>query len=127
VSDHQHVVFDDTAIVAAGRGSHLASRLIDRAHSADGLSLYATMCSLVEAERAYPGTAEHVASLPAFNLLDLDLPAALAVAKDATWSLAHTRYAAVPTLDRPDGALIATADPQQWSHQPVRIIDIRSG
>jgi hypothetical protein len=125
VSDHQHVVFDDTAMVAVGRGSQLASRLIHRAHATDGLSLYATTCALVEAERARPGTAEHVASLPAFSLIDLDLPAALAVARDSTWSMAHTRHAAAPTLDRPDGALVATADPRRWVGQQVPIIDVR--
>jgi hypothetical protein len=106
MNDHQHVIFDDTAIVAAGRGSQIASRLIYRAHTADGLSLYATTCALVEAERARLGTAEHVASLPAFNILDLDLSSAFAVARDTTWALAHTRHASAPTPDRPDGALI---------------------
>jgi hypothetical protein len=125
MNEHQHVIFDDTAIVAAARGSPIASRLIQRAHAADGLSLYATTCALVEAERSRLGTAEHVASLPGFNLLDLDLSAALAVARDTTWAVAHTRHAAAPTPDRPDGALIATADPARWSGQPVRLIDVR--
>ena len=123
--DHDHVVFDDSAMVAAGRGSPIASRLIDRAHAAQEVSLYATTCALVEAERTRPGTAQHVASLPAFNLIDLDLAAALAVARDATWAFAHTRHAAAPTPDRPDGALIATADPGRWSDEPVRVIDVR--
>jgi hypothetical protein len=115
-----------TAMVATAQGSQIASRLIHRAHTSAGLSLYATTCALVEAERARPGTAEHVASLPAFNILELDLPAALDVARDTTWALAHTRHAAAPDLDRPDGALIATADPGRWSGQPVRVIDVRS-
>ena len=122
---HHHVVFDDTAMVAAGRGNPIASRLIARAHTDEEMSLYATTCALVEAERARPGTAQHGASMPAFNLLDLDLPAALAVAQDATWAFAHTRHAAVPTPDRPDGALIATAEPGRWSDEPVRVIDVR--
>lgn len=126
MTDHQLVVFDHTAMIAAGRGSGLASRLIQRAHSDDGLSLFATTCALVEAERAHPGTAEHVASLPAFTLLDLDLSAALAVARDTTWAFAHTRHVAAPTLDRPDGTLVATAEPELWSGQPVRVIDVRS-
>jgi hypothetical protein len=124
MNDHQHIVFDDTAIVAAGRGSQIASRLIHRAHIAEGLSLYATTCALVEAERIRHGTAEHVASLPAFNLLDLDLSAALAVGRDTTWALAHTQHAAAPMLDRPNGAVIATADPGRWSGLPVRVIDV---
>jgi len=124
VNDQEHVVFDDTAMVAASRGSQIASRLIHRAHTADGLRLYATTCALVEADRAYPGTAEHVASLSAFTILDLDLAAALVVARDTTWAAAHTRHAAAPDPDRPDGALIATAEPGRWSGQPVRVINV---
>ena len=126
MTDHQHVVFDDTAMVAVGRGSQIASRLIHRAHAEEGLILYATTCAMVEAERALPGTAEHVASLAGFNILDLDLSAALAVAREQTWATAHTRYAAAPTLDRPDGAIVATADPERWTGQAVRFIDVRS-
>jgi len=126
VTDHHHVVFDDTAMVAAGRGNAVASRLIDRAHSGGGMTLYATTCALVEADRAQPGTAAHVASLPGFTILDLDLPAALDVARHSTWALAHTLHAAVPALDRPDGALIASAEPQRWSGWPVRVLDVRA-
>jgi hypothetical protein len=126
VTDHQDVVFDDSAMVAAGRGNLVASRLIQRAHEASGLSLYATTCALVEAERTHPGTAEHVASLPGFAIMDLDLSAALAVARDITWAFAHTRHAAEPTLDRPNGALVATADPARWAGEPVRVLDVRA-
>ena len=49
-----------------------------------------------------------------------DLPAALAVAREATWAQAHTRYAAEPTPERPDGAFIATAAPDRWAGHPVR-------
>ncbi|WP_406275990.1 hypothetical protein OH779_40035 [Actinacidiphila glaucinigra] len=50
-----HVVLDDTAMVAAGRGNLLASRLIHRAHAETGWHLYAPTCALVEADRARPG------------------------------------------------------------------------
>ncbi|MFI9788525.1 hypothetical protein ACIHEI_34175 [Kitasatospora sp. NPDC051984] len=119
-----HVVLDNTAMVAAGRGNQLASRLIHRAHAEAGWYLYAPACALVEADRERPGTAEHLAALPAVVVLDLDLPAALAVAADDTWAQAHTRYAAAPTPERPDGAVVATVDPHRWKGQPVRIIDL---
>nr|WP_095878103.1 hypothetical protein [Streptomyces sp. TLI_235] len=119
-----HVVFDDTAMVAAGRGNLLASRLIHRAHAEPGWYLYAPACALVEADRARPGTAEHFAALPAVTVLDLDLPATLAIASDTTWAHAHTRYAATPTPERPEGAVVATVDPARWTAQPVRIIDL---
>ncbi|MFD4904238.1 PIN domain-containing protein [Kitasatospora purpeofusca] len=111
-------------MVAAGRGNLLASRLIHRAHSEPGWHLYAPACALVEADRDRPGTAEHLAALPAVTVLDLDLPAALALAADTTWAQAHTRYAAAPTPERPEGAVVATTDPTRWKGQPVRVIDL---
>ncbi|GAA1551700.1 MULTISPECIES: hypothetical protein [Streptomyces] len=126
MSDAVHILLDDTAMAAAGRGSVLASRLIHRAHAQAGWYLYAPTCALVEADRARPGTAEHLAALPGITVLDLDLPAVLAVARQDTWAAAHCLYAAQPTPDRPDGALIATAEPGRWSGEAVRVLDLTS-
>jgi hypothetical protein len=68
--------------------------------------------------------AEHIAGLPAITVLDLDLAAALAVARDTSWAPAHTRHTAEPSPDRPDGAIIATAAPDRWTGHPVRILDL---
>ncbi|MFB7502019.1 hypothetical protein [Streptomyces broussonetiae] len=119
-----HIVLDDSAMAAAGRGNVLASRLIHRAHAQAGWYLYAPACALVEADRARPGTAEHLAALPGITVLELDLPAALAVAGQDTWAAAHVQYAAQPTLDRPDGAIIATTAPGRWIGEPVRVLDL---
>ncbi|MFG2639321.1 hypothetical protein ACGFX8_37990 [Streptomyces sp. NPDC048362] len=119
-----HIVLDDTAMAAAGQGNVLASRLIHRAHAQAGWYLYAPTCALVEADRARPGTAEHLAALPGITVLDLDLPAALAVAQHDTWAVAHCQYAAQPTPDRPDGAIIATTAPDRWIDEPVRVLDL---
>ncbi|MFE2044140.1 hypothetical protein ACFXAZ_25075 [Streptomyces sp. NPDC059477] len=119
-----HVILDESAMVAAGRGNVLASRLIHRAHDEPGWFLYATVCALIEADRSRQGTAEHIAALPGLVLLELDLPAALAVARETTWSAAHTLYAAQPSPYRPNGALIATTEPQLWKELPVRTLDL---
>lgn len=124
MSDAMHIILDDTAMAAAGQGNVLASRLIHRAHAEANWFLYAPACALVEAERARPGTAEHLASLPGLTVLDLDLAAALAVAAQASWAAAHSRYAAQPTPDRPDGAIVATTSPDRWSGEPVRVLDL---
>ncbi len=124
MSSPVHVLLDDTAMVAAGRGNILASRLIHRSHAEPGWFLYATACALVEADRARPGTAEHFAALPGITVLELDLPAALAVARETTWATAHTLYAAQPSPDRPDGAVIATTAPPVWKQHPVRTLDL---
>ncbi|MEU9090051.1 hypothetical protein [Streptomyces sp. NPDC048428] len=119
-----HIVLDATAMTAAGQGNILASRLIHRAHAESGWFLYAPTCALIEADRDRPGTAEHLAALPGITVLDLDLPAALAVAHQKTWSAAHSHYAAQPTADRPDGAVIATTAPHTWQGEPVRVLDL---
>ncbi|MFF2205127.1 hypothetical protein [Streptomyces sp. NPDC058145] len=119
-----HIVLDDTAMAAAGLGNILASRLIHRAHVETGWYLYAPTCALVEADRARPGTAEHLAALPGVTVLDLDLPAALAIAAQDTWATAHAQHATQPTPDRPDGAIIATTAPERWHGQPVRVLDL---
>ncbi|MFF4667900.1 hypothetical protein [Streptomyces sp. NPDC001282] len=124
MSEALHIVLDDTAMTAVGRGNVLASRLIHRAHAEAGWFLYAPACALVEADRSRPGTAEHLAALPGITVLDLDLAAALAVAQQETWAAAHSQYAAQPTPDRPDGAVIATAAPDRWKDEPVRILDL---
>lgn len=119
-----HIVLDETAMAAAGQGSVLASRLIHRAHAETGWFLYAPSCALVEADRARPGTAEHLTAMPGITVLDLDLPAALAVAQKETWAAAHCQHAAQPTADRPAGAIVATTAPKRWEGQPVRILDL---
>lgn len=124
MSDTVHVVLDDTAMLAAGRGSILASRLIHRAHAEADWHLYAPACALVEADRARPGTAAHLAALPSLTVLELDLPAALALAAESTWAAAHARYAASPTPERPDGAFVATTDPGRFIGQRVRVLDL---
>lgn len=119
-----HVVLDDTAIAAASRGNRLVSRLIHRAHAEPGWYLYVTACALVEADRARPGTGEHIAALPGVTVLDLDLTAALSVARHDTWALAHTLHASLPTPERPAGAVVATTAPDAWSGHPVRVLDL---
>ncbi|MGV9251081.1 hypothetical protein [Streptomyces sp. NPDC003697] len=119
-----HVVLDETAMVAAGRGNVLASRLIHRAHAEPGWFLYAPACALVEADRKRPGTAERLAALPGITVLDLDLPAVLAVAGETSWAPAHTRHATAPTAERPEGAVVATTAPDVWKGQSLRVIDL---
>ncbi|MFD3876038.1 hypothetical protein [Streptomyces sp. NPDC058623] len=126
MSEAMHIVLDETAMAAAGQGNVLASRLIHRALAETGWFLYAPSCALVEADRARPGTAEHLAALPGITVLDLDLPAALAVARQETWAAAHSQHAAQPTADRPEGAIVATTLPKRWEGRPVRILDLTS-
>lgn len=78
----------------------------------------------MEAERRPPETAEHMAALPGVTVLELDLPAALAVAWEDTWAAAHTGHAAQPSADRPRGSVVATTEPEKWKRRPVRVLDL---
>ena len=132
-SEPLHVIFDDSAIVAAGRNNVLASTLIARAHpdpfqehdrAEEPIRIYVAACALVAADRERPGAGLHVAGLPNLVVLALDLPAVLDIMGAADWSVPHTRHAAQPSLEMPDGAVVATARPELWTGQPVRILDI---
>ncbi|MFJ5098324.1 hypothetical protein [Streptomyces sp. NPDC088557] len=109
-------------MTAAATGNPLAARLIHRAHTETGWHLYAPACALVEADRARPGTAGRITDLPGVTVLSLDLSAVLAVAQQATWAQAHVRHSAQPTPERPDGAVIATTDPDRWAGERVHVL-----
>lgn len=121
----RHFVLDVSALVSVGRGNIVLGQLVDRAHHAQGVYLYAPTCALVEADRARRGTAEHIAALSGVTIVDLGLPGALAVAAHTTWGYAHARFVALPSLDRPDGAYMATAEPELWATELLNIIDVR--
>ena len=128
-----HIIFDDSALVAAGHGNILASALIARAHPdpcqehapvGESIRIYVAACAVVAADREWPGTGSHVAGLPKPGRFSLDLPAALDVMGAADWAVPHTRYAAQPSLELPDGVIVATTRPERWQGQPVRVLDI---
>ncbi|MEV8388832.1 MULTISPECIES: hypothetical protein [unclassified Streptomyces] len=119
-----HIVLEETAMAVAGQGNILASRLIHWPHAEAGWFLYASSCAVVEADRARPGTAEHLAVLPGITALELDLSAALAVAREGTWAAAHSQHAAQPTSERPDEAIVATTVPARWEGEPVCVLDL---
>jgi hypothetical protein len=123
VEEH-HVVFDDSALLIAGSGNWTASTLIHYAQTLPGWYVYAPTCALVEADRRRRGVAEHFASIEKFHIPHLDVVAAISIANETTRSRAHTGYSAKPSAENPRGALIATADPERWKGEPVRIIDL---
>lgn len=127
------VIFDDSALVAGGHGNMLVASLIARAHpdpfqqhdpNEEPIRIYVAACALVAADRERPGTGLHVAGLPNLEVLPLDLPAALDIMGEAAWVLPHTRYAAQPSLELPEGAIVATARPEVWKGQEVRVLDV---
>ncbi|MFI2430654.1 hypothetical protein [Streptomyces sp. NPDC018693] len=123
-----HVVLDTGALLAL-RGNPLVSRLVYQATSGTGTRLYTAVCALVEADRQYPGLAEHVVQLPAVDIVPLDLPAALALTADTDngWAQPHTQHIALPSVERPRGAVVATVTPEEWKGRPVRLLPLTPG
>lgn len=133
-----HIILDDSALVAAGRGNPIVSQLIAQAHpdsfravAAGGgaesrpiARIYVAACALVEADRARPGTGAHAAALPNLEVVPLDLSGALALGGADDWAVAHTLHAARPSLELPGGAVVATASPDRWRGRPVRVLDV---
>ncbi|WP_342450765.1 hypothetical protein [Streptomyces violaceorubidus] len=118
-----HMVLDTGALVSL-RGNPLVSRLVYQATSSPGTRLYAAACALVEADRTYPGLAEHVAQLPAVDILPLDLSAVLSLSGTDGWGLPHTQHVAQPSEERPHGAVVATVSPEDWKGRPVRLLSL---
>jgi hypothetical protein len=127
-STPQYVIFDQSALVAAGRSNIMASRLIHRAHNprpdSPAVQLYTTACALVSADRERPGTGTHFAALPNVTIMPLDLEAALRIMPEDGWAFPQTRHAAQPSLDLPLGAVVATIQSGAWAGQPVRVLDL---
>ncbi|WP_060887854.1 hypothetical protein [Streptomyces caniscabiei] len=78
-------------------------------------------CNWSRAGRAWPW---RVSARPAPPSLAGAGLAALDITRQATWATAHSQYAAQPTPDRPDGAVIATTAPHRWTGEPVRVLDL---
>ncbi|MBC9727315.1 hypothetical protein H8R17_21365 [Streptomyces sp. TRM68367] len=118
-----HIVMDTGALVALS-GNPLVSRLVYQATSGTGMRLHAAACALVEADRRYPGVAEHVAQLPAVDIVPLDLSAALSLTGTDGWGQPHTQHVAQPSAERPRGAVVATVTPEEWKGCPVRLLPL---
>ncbi|WP_331772707.1 hypothetical protein OG948_55470 (plasmid) [Embleya sp. NBC_00888] len=118
MSDASNVVPAESAMVAAGRGNAMASRLVDRAHAQPGRFRYTPACALVEADRIRLGTAGQIGALPGVGVLELHLSAVPAIASDDIRGAAHARHAVQATPERPDGALVATTVPDRWAGRP---------
>ncbi|MGN5382488.1 hypothetical protein ACQ4WX_50835 [Streptomyces lasalocidi] len=68
------------------------------------------------------GLRPHYLHLGAAAALKLGLPPVGALL--VVWASAHSQYAAQPTPDRPEGAIIATTAPGRWIGEPVRVLDL---
>ncbi|MFC0843397.1 hypothetical protein ACFH04_06550 [Streptomyces noboritoensis] len=86
--------------------------------------------SVLEAERRRPGIIDYLGVLDTLNTLDADYAAAHAIAelyrRDIPFGVAEAVHAARPTVERPEGALIATVAPESYEGLGVPVMDLNS-
>lgn len=125
------VVLDHTALLAAGTGSRLVSRLIDAAHRDTDLYLYAPAMCVAAATAVRPELGTHLGRLDAVRIVDLDYPGALtagaSIADGADWRGAHAVTTARPTPEWPTGRPIVTATPDEYAAWGVQTIGLQAG
>ncbi|MEJ8632509.1 hypothetical protein [Streptomyces sp. MS2.AVA.5] len=98
----QHHLIFDTPTVLALSGNRQVSALIHRVNFEPEVRLWVPVLAVLQADVDHPGIVEHVGQLDVLHMLDLDYPAALAVAqlhRDGTpvsipWNRGGLPYAA---------------------------------
>lgn len=109
------VVLDHTALLALGAGNRAVCALVAQAHQEHGRCVYIPSMCLAAAVAARPALADHVAALPALEVLELDQGAATVVgdliAEGVDWRAAHAIDASRATEEWPRGRPVVTALP----------------
>ncbi|KOU33646.1 hypothetical protein ADK54_41890 [Streptomyces sp. WM6378] len=120
----------DTSTLLALGGNKQVSGLIHIASGDPTVRLWVPVVSALEAERERAGVVDYVGILDTLHTLDTDYAAAHAVAalyrRQVPFGVAAAVHAARPTMDRPDGALIATVSPRAYEGLGVPVMDLNS-
>ncbi|PJE94169.1 hypothetical protein CUT44_28165 [Streptomyces carminius] len=122
-----HLVLDAPTLVALS-GNRQVSALIHRAHFEPETRLWVPVLSALEADREYPGIAEHIGQLEVVHTVDLDYPALLTVTglhRDGVPpGIAAAVHAArhLPVWDT--DALVATVEPKAYVGLAVPLLDL---
>ncbi|WP_433890897.1 hypothetical protein [Streptomyces sp. CA-111067] len=122
-----HLVLDAPTLLALS-GNRQVSALIHRAHFESETRLWAPVLSILEADAEYLGLAEHIGQLDVIHTLDLDYPAALAVAqlrRDGVPTGVGAAIHAVRHLPEWGAdALVATVAPKAYEGRGVPFLDL---
>ncbi|MER6051248.1 hypothetical protein ABT168_28000 [Streptomyces sp. NPDC001793] len=104
------------------------SALIHRAHVETDTRLWAPVLCILEADREHMGIAEHVGQLEVIHTLDLDYPAALAVAQlhrdGVPPGIGAAIHAARHLPEWGADALVATVEPKAYEGRGVAVFDL---
>jgi len=127
VSD-AHVVLDGTALLVLAAGNWKASTLLVEAERRGDLRLWMPTLCILDADERGPTLAAYVGALEMLHPVPLDFEAALAICELRGGKLSAAMCAAVhaarPSLERPDGAVIATMTPEAYKDAGVPVLDL---
>lgn len=124
------VIFDDTALLALGSGTPMASQLVVEAMKDPSLHVYVPAVCLAMAETERAGVAEHVGALPSVDITEFGFAAATAVGKQIRtsesegWGGAHALHLARPSVEWPLGRPVVTRTPSRYKGTGIRTIRI---
>lgn len=123
----EHYVLDTDTLLALG-GNKQVSGLIHVAAKDPWVRLWVPIVSALEAERQHSGIVGYLGILDTLHTLEADCQAAHAIAelhqRAVPFGVAAAVYAARPTMDRPEGSLIATVTPDAYSGLGVPVMNL---
>ncbi|GGV72622.1 hypothetical protein GCM10010277_85730 [Streptomyces longisporoflavus] len=125
----EHYVLDTATLLALG-GSKQVSGLIHLAAGDPVVRLWVPITCALEAERERTGIVDYLGILDVLHTLDTDYAAAHTIAalhqRHVSYGVAAAVHAARPTLDRPEGALVATVAPQPYEALEVPVFNLNA-
>ncbi|MFD0032409.1 hypothetical protein ACFVJK_29915 [Streptomyces sp. NPDC127172] len=125
----EHYILDSATLLALG-GHKQVSGLVHVAAGDPTVRLWVPIVSALEAERERTGIVDYLGILDVLHTLDTDYEAAHAIAdlhrRNVPFGVAAAVHAARPTLDRFDGALVATIAPSDYEDLGAPVMDLNS-
>ncbi|GAA1226230.1 PIN domain-containing protein [Streptomyces aureus] len=123
----EHYILDSATLLALG-GHKQVSGLVHVAAGDPTVRLWVPIVSALEAERERTGIVDYLGILDVLHTLDTDYEIARAIAdlhrRNVPFGVAAAVHAARPTLDRPDGALVATIAPSDYEGLGAPVMDL---
>jgi hypothetical protein len=124
----EHYILDSSTLLALG-GHKQVSGLVHVAAGDPTVRLWVPIVCALEAERERTGIVDYLGILDVLHTLDADYEAAHAIAdlhrQDVPFGVAAAVHAARPTLDRPDGALVATVAATAYEGLGAPVMDLK--
>ncbi|GAB3167647.1 hypothetical protein [Streptomyces incanus] len=122
-----HLVLDAPTLLALS-GNRQVSALVHRAHFETDTRLWVPTLSVLEADRERLGIAEHVGQLEVVHTVDLDYPAALAVARmerdGVPPGVGAAIHAARHLPEWGADSLVATVEAKAYKGRGVPVLDL---